>query len=78
MTLKKTIISVSVHDENDNPVFGESVTIVSIKDEAGGPFIKVKQCNDYSELGSVTFNDVEELKMVCDVAEELLKQFTNE
>ena len=41
LTYKKTILTISVHPEGDNPVFSETATHVSIDDHAGGPFLVI-------------------------------------
>jgi hypothetical protein len=71
----KTTLMVSVHGENEDPIFGESATHVCIEDEAGGPFIILKQTNDFSKSGEVRL-ELEELKVITEVADELMKQAT--
>ena len=66
---------VSVHTENEDPLFGESATHVCIEDEAGGPFIILKQMNDFIKSGEVRL-ELEELKAITKVADELMKQAT--
>lgn len=72
---KKTTLTIAVHAENENPVFGETSTHVSIEDLSGGPFIKIKQCNDEIENGTISFNSIEEMEAVFGVASALLLQF---
>lgn len=38
---KTTVITLSVHAENENPTYGESVTVVRLEDEGGGPFLSL-------------------------------------
>jgi hypothetical protein len=73
MKYLKTTLVVSVHREGDNPVFADSATHVCVEDEAGGPFIVLKQINDSIKPGEVRL-EFEELKVICEVAEELFKQ----
>lgn len=75
MKYNQTILKISVHPEGENPVFGERSTHVFIEDEAGGPYIKIQQCNDNSENSIISVNDIEELNAIVDAAKELLKQF---
>ena len=42
--MKISPISYAIHDDGDSRVFGESVTTVSVEDEAAGEFIEIKQC----------------------------------
>jgi len=69
----KTIMTVSVHRPDVNPVFGHGVTHVSIDDEAGGSFIILTQFDDNIEPGKVRL-DLDELEEIIEVARELLKQ----
>lgn len=72
--IKTTIISVSVHNEHQNAIFGEGVTHVILEDEAAGGFIQLKQCDDNSEVGSLRL-DIDELDAIHDAAHMLLKQY---
>ena len=74
---KKTILSVAIHPEGVNPVFGESATHISVQDDGGGPFIRLFQCNDETENGTAQF-DLEELELVLEAAKELIAQFPKE
>ena len=62
--MKISPISYAIHDEGDSRVFGESVTIVSVNDEATGEFIEIKQCIE--NTGSVRLS-YEELMLVVEV-----------
>jgi hypothetical protein len=48
-TYKTTILQVSVHREESNPVFGEGNTYVSVDDESAGPFLTIQQHDDVIE-----------------------------
>lgn len=69
----KTILVISVHSEGDNPVFADSATHVCIEDEAGGPFIILKQVNDQIQPGEVRL-DYEELKTINEAVEMMFTQ----
>lgn len=73
MTYSKTIIKVSVHEDNENPIFGEQATHVSLEDDAGGIYLRLTQCNDVIEPGSVSFNNLQHLTKIFEVAKELLE-----
>ena len=75
--LEATSITTSVHHEEDNPVFGESSTHITIDDEAGGPFIVLKQCHDYIKPGEVRL-DMNELELICKVARKMVKNYPKE
>ena len=62
--MKISPISYAIHDEGDSRVFGESVTTVSVEDEAAGEFIEIKQCLE--NTGSVRLS-YEELMLVVEV-----------
>lgn len=66
MKYTSTILSIAVHPENDNPVFGEGSTHIRIEDEAGGPFIVLSQSRDDSQSGEIRL-DFEEVEMITDV-----------
>ncbi len=66
-----TPLSVSVHQEGESPVFSETATIVSIDDDAGGPFIVIEQNMDHMEPGKIKI-DGDELSIIFNVAKELL------
>ena len=70
-TYARTITEVSVHDPNENPIFGESATHVKLADEGGGIYLKITQCNDDIEPGEVTFNCLEHLTAVYEAAKEM-------
>jgi len=72
-TYSKTIIKVSVHLKDENPIFGESSTHISIEDEAAGPYITLQQCTDTVESGTVSFNGIDHMTAVFDAAKELLE-----
>ncbi len=56
MKYKQTIITISVHPEGVNPVFGEGSTHISLNDEGGGVFLQMSQSDDNSENGVVRFD----------------------
>jgi hypothetical protein len=76
MKYKSTIIRISIHPENVNPVYGEGVTHVHIQDEAAGPFITL------SQVGAEQFEciraDIEELELITAEAKKLIGQFPKE
>jgi hypothetical protein len=72
-TFKTTILQVSVHREESNPVFGEGNTYVSVEDEAAGPFLVIQQTDDVMESGKVRM-DYEEFLAVAEAAKMLMHQ----
>jgi|694.fasta_scaffold35270_9 hypothetical protein len=67
-----TILKVAVHREEENPVFGEGNTFVSIEDEAAGPFIIIEQ-DDYESNRTIRI-DYEELLAINEAAKMLMHQ----
>lgn len=49
--MKQCIMSLSVYRQGDNPVFGETVTKVTLDDEAAGMFFTLEQ-----EAGALRFD----------------------
>ena len=72
-TYKTTILQVSVHREESNPVFGEGNTYISVDDEAGGPFLVIEQSDDNIEPGKIRM-DYEEFMAVAEAAKMLMHQ----
>ena len=72
-TYKTTILQVSVHCEESNPIFGEGNTYVSVDDEAGGPFLTIQQHDNSNEPGKVKF-DYEEFMAVAEAAKMMMHQ----
>lgn len=72
-TYSKTITQVSVHLYDENPIFGENSTHISLEDDAGGIYIKLTQCHDNIENGAVSFNDLQHMTAVYEAAKELLE-----
>ena len=70
---KTTILRVAVHREEENPVFGEGNTYVSVDDEAAGPFLVIEQENELSTPGAMRL-DYEEFLAVAEAAKMLMHQ----
>ena len=72
-----TILKVAVHREEENPIFGEGNTYVSVDDEAGGPFLTIEQDTDgYSNsIGISKLRiDYDEFLVVAEAAKMLIHQ----
>ena len=76
MKYKSTIIRISIHPENVNPVYGEGVTHVHIQDEAAGPFLTISQVGD--EKFECVRIDLCELELITAEAKKLIGQFPKE
>lgn len=70
LTYKKTILTISVHPEGDNPVFSEMATHISIDDHAGGPFLVIEQSRDDVDNGKVII-DFEEFDAIMEAVQQL-------
>ena len=70
---KTTILQVSVHREESNPLFCEGNTYVKLDDECGGPFLVIEQSDNGSTIGNVRM-DYEEFMVVAEAAKMLMHQ----
>jgi hypothetical protein len=75
--VRQTITSITLHYDTDNPIFGESNTIVSLQDEAAGLFIEVSQIGSGTGSGGTLRFDRGNLEMIVEIANKLLNQFTD-
>jgi hypothetical protein len=62
-------------DDTVSPIFSDKAVIVTVEDEAGGPFLLINTVNSYGCKGEVRI-DFEELEEVVAVARELINQPT--
>lgn len=69
-----TPISVSVHRETENPIYGEGVVTVTVMDESGGPFISLLANDPNQSEPNRICMDVEQLSVITTVARELYHQ----
>lgn len=70
----QTIISISLHREQENPVFGEGNIFITLADEAAGAFIEITQNTDNpADAHKIKINP-EELDEVIGAAKMLLGQ----
>ena len=67
---KTTVIALSVHAENENPTYGESVTVLHLEDEGGGPFLSLTQAHGDGER--VLRFDLDEFRAVAAAVEVLM------
>ena len=69
-----TILAVSIHRKDTNPVHGRGVLQISIDDEGAGGFVKICELGD--DLDHYVCIDVDELDLVFHEAKKLLDQKT--
>lgn len=62
--MKLTVMEISIHPDNENPVFGERAVQVRLDDEAGGPFVKIIQSTD---------EGIQEIRLDFDEVEHIVK-----
>ena len=69
--MKLTVTEVSIHKENESPVFGELVTQVKLGDEGGGEFIRIIQHND-TECNEIRldFGEIEYIMKAIEMVKE--------
>lgn len=70
----QTTTTISIHLVGDSPVFGESVTTVSLDDEGGGPFIVLHRPDGAQQIRL----DLKELELIMDAARMLMEGVENE
>lgn len=66
---KTTITSMAIHLNGENPIFGESVVVVQLEDEAAGIFLSIQD----HEGGTVKV-DIEQWDLLVKAAKELTAQ----
>jgi hypothetical protein len=69
-----TILTVSIHRKDTNPVHGRGVLQISIDDEGAGGFVKICELGD--DLEHYVSIDADELDLVFQEAKKLLAQKT--
>jgi hypothetical protein len=69
-----TILAVSIHRTDTNPVHGRGVLQISIDDDGAGGFVKICELGD--DLDHYVCIDVDELDLVFHEAKKLLDQKT--
>lgn len=69
MNTKVTMTQFAIHREDENPIFGDNVTRVSLEDEGGGPFLVLSQV-DYNGTNKIRV-DFSELDVILKTAKEL-------
>lgn len=61
--MKMTTLEISIHPENENPVFGNGSTLIRMDDDGAGSYLVIKQETD--DYGSneirLDFEEVEKL-----------------
>lgn len=66
--MKLTVTEITVHKEDENPIYGEIATHVKLDDEGGGPFIRLIQHSDTqtNEI-RLDFNEIEYILKAIDM-----------
>ena len=73
MKYEETILSIVHHRTGVNPVFGEGNIIVSIVDEAAGPFLQI-ECENDASVPNTIFMDFDEVDSVVSIINKLKNQ----
>lgn len=71
-SIMTTPIACSVHRAGQSPIYGEQATNVLVEDDAGGPYIVLRQSNDHVKPGEVRL-DLDELEAVVVAARAMIK-----
>ena len=66
MKYTTTTMSIAIHPETENPVYGELVTTVTLDDEAGGAFLLIKQVDPVTGTMNRIRVDFDEFDVVAD------------
>jgi len=70
MKLKKTMVAIAIHRDDESPIYGENTTVVSLDDEGTGQFVTIRQT---AQLHSAEIRlDPGEVPIVLDAAQKLL------
>lgn len=60
--MMNTITQITLHQENDNPIYGESVLTISINDENTGPFLMLTSYReDTPSIIELDFDDIDKI-----------------
>lgn len=71
-TTRKTVTEITIHAQNESPVYSATRTIIRMDDEGAGPYLRIEQPESLAD-GAITLTR-EELHDVCAAAEVLLMQ----
>lgn len=74
--MKVTPLKISIHNDNVNPVFGETAIHVELMDQAGGGFLKIETLGENTGNNTVELELIE-LETICRVGRELLDAYKN-
>jgi len=72
MKYHSLVTAINIFFNDDNPLFGDSVTEVNLLDEAGGPFIELSQSNEFVSGGKIRINDMDEMDAIYAAVTSLL------
>jgi len=77
--MKALFTKVNMFREGDNPIFGHSVTNISIDDEGAGMFISLKQFPDTGDQElRFDLDEIDDLIKNIQYMKELIKQYGGE
>ncbi len=74
--INTTITEIAIHEQGDNPIFGEMTTHVRLNDEGAGLFIELEQKGGNIRIAGqrILLIDEDELDSIYKTAKMLLKQ----
>lgn len=72
MNFKQLITSINVYHEKENPIFGETVTKITLDDESGGIYFTLTQYPDQGE--QIVKFDFKEWLKICESVKVLEKE----
>ena len=77
MAVTQTPLGTSVHQHDENPIYGETATHVLLDDDAAGAYFVLKQAGEHAKAGEVRLT-MEELEAVYQAAQDLLENYPDE
>lgn len=66
--MKLTVTEITIHAENESPIFGDLATKVSVDDEGGGIYVRITQDTDDGPISiRMGFNEVDHLVQAINI-----------
>ena len=77
MAVTQTPLGTSVHQHDENPIYGETATHVMLDDDSAGAYFVLKQTGEHAKDGEVRLT-LDELEAVYQAAKDLLENYPDE
>lgn len=76
MSYTTKVIQINVYKDRDDPMSGDSVTQLIINDEGAGPYLEIRQSNEWVENGEIRL-EFDEIDAIFNTAKRLVNEFEN-